>query len=76
MDLNFSSDEVKKHLHELGYKSIPEGKLESFLADLRRLIKYEERKRHLDQKLDNLENIEPEPIPKERSVPARKYLKC
>jgi len=61
MSLNFSEDEVRKHLSELGYRNIPEGKLEAFVGDLRRLIKYEERKKRLDRKLDNLEQTNPQP---------------
>ena len=66
MDIKFSDEDIKKHLHELGYRNIPEGKLQTFVSDLRRLIKYEERKKHLDRKLDDLENISPRPKSSQR----------
>lgn len=55
----FSDEDIKKHLTDLGYKNIPEEKLKTFVADLRRLMKYEEKKKLLDNKLENLENLEP-----------------
>ena len=61
MEVEFTDEDIRRHLHDLGYRNIPEGKLHTFVSDLRRLIKYEERKKQLDKKLENLENIEPEP---------------
>jgi len=52
---NFTDEEIRAHLAELGYTNIPEGKLRSFVKDLRRLMKYEERKRQLE----DLENRSP-----------------
>ena len=66
MDLQFNDDDIKKHLHDLGYRNIPEGKLQTFVSDLRRLVKYEEKKKLLDRKLDNLENVQPSPKLTER----------
>jgi len=54
----FSKDDVRQHLTELGYKNIPDEKLDSFLKDLRRLIKHEEKKKRIDQKLSLLEHQE------------------
>lgn len=54
----FSKDDVRQHLTELGYKDIPDEKLDSFLKDLRRLIKHEEKKKRIDQKLTRLEQQE------------------
>jgi len=59
MELNLNEDDIKKHLQDLGYRNIPERKLAIFVDDLRRLIKYEERKKQIDEKLKNLENQEP-----------------
>jgi len=55
MEWNFNNEDIKRHLHELGYKNVPDNKLTMFVSDLRRLIKYEERKKMIDQKLDTLE---------------------
>ena len=66
MDLQFNDEDIKKHLHDLGYRNIPEGKLQTFVTDLRRLVKYEERKKLLDRKLDDLENVQPSPKLTER----------
>jgi len=59
MNSKFSVDDIKKHLVDLGYTNIPEDKLETFVGDLRRLVKYEERKKRLDGKLASLENSKP-----------------
>ena len=59
MNSKFSVDDIKKHLIDLGYTNIPEDKLETFVGDLRRLVKYEERKKRLDGKLASLENSKP-----------------
>jgi len=57
MDLeNFSRSDIKRHLAELGYSNITEEKLDSFVRDLRKLIKYEERKKEVENKLDDIEN--------------------
>ena len=64
MDLTFTQEDVRLHLEELGYKNIPEEKLASFLKDLRRLIKHEEKKKRIDDKLSQLENSSRPPEPK------------
>jgi len=56
MDLeNFSRSDIKRHLAELGYSNITEEKLDSFVRDLRKLIKYEERKNEVQHKLDEID---------------------
>ena len=40
----FSRDEVRRHLIDLGYKNVTEEKLDLFVKDLSRLIKYEEKR--------------------------------
>jgi hypothetical protein len=42
-------------LSELGYNNVPEQKLNTFVSDLKRLIRYEEKRRDLDKKLDILD---------------------
>jgi len=54
-ELQFTRDDIVMHLAELGYKNVEESKLDSFCADLRRLIKYEEKKRRVGEKLERLE---------------------
>jgi len=51
----FTREDVVKHLADLGYDNVEEAKLDSFCADLRRLIKYEEKKRRVGEKLEQLE---------------------
>lgn len=51
----FTREDVVRHLAELGYNNVDESKLDSFCADLRRLIKYEEKKRRVGEKLEQLE---------------------
>ena len=46
----FSRDEVRLHLVDLGYKNITEEKLDIFVKDLTRLVKYEERQAKLKKK--------------------------
>ena len=52
---SFTREDVVQHLAELGYNNVDEGKLDSFCADLKRLIKYEEKKRLVNEKLLKLE---------------------
>jgi len=60
MDLeNFSRSDIKRHLAELGYSNITEEKLDSFVRDLRKLIKYEERKKEVENKLDDIDKQPP-----------------
>jgi len=44
MSIPFSLDEVRKHLKDLGYKTITEEKLDFFIYDLTRLMKYDQKK--------------------------------
>jgi len=53
MDLsNFTRKDVESHLADLGYTNITDEKLDSFIKDLRKLIKYEERKKSVSDKLN------------------------
>jgi len=54
-DLEFTREDIVRHLAELGYKNVEDSKLDSFCADLKRLIKYEEKKRRVGEKLEQLE---------------------
>lgn len=68
---NFSREDVQQHLAELGYTNITEEKLDGFLKDLRKLIRYEERKKAVG---DTLEMMEAQKIPSskfEQSLPRR-----
>ena len=56
--VKFSKEDVRNQLSELGYSNIEDSKLEEFCQDLRRLIKYEEKKSNVDRKLDQLEKME------------------
>ena len=56
--LKFSKDDVRGHLAELGYSNIDDDKLDDFCQDLRRLIKYEEKKKTIGRKLEQLETFE------------------
>ena len=53
--MDFTREDVIRHLADLGYTNVEEAKLDSFCADLKRLIKYEEKKRRVTVKLDELE---------------------
>jgi hypothetical protein len=59
MVAKFTDEEIRRHLAELGYTNIPAERLRVFAKDLRRLMKYEERKKQLASELDNLENKSP-----------------
>ena len=56
--VKFSKEDVRNQLSELGYSNIGDSKLEEFCQDLKRLIKYEEKKSNVDRKLDQLEKME------------------
>jgi len=67
MDLeNFSRSDIKRHLAELGYSNVTEEKLDSFVRDLRKLIRYEERKKEVENKLDDIDHQLP---PRHKKVP-------
>ena len=59
MDSKFSVEDIKRHLRDLGYTNVPEEKLVTFVSDLRRLMKYEERKKLADKKLKDIEKNSP-----------------
>lgn len=48
MVLPVSKEDVQKHLRDLGYTNITDIQLDEFMKDLKRLIKYEERKSRLE----------------------------
>ena len=56
MTLNFSPDDVRSHLENLGYKDISEHQLKDFVKDLRRLIRYEEKQKRI-QKFKAIEKL-------------------
>jgi Asp-tRNA(Asn)/Glu-tRNA(Gln) amidotransferase C subunit len=45
MSIRFTREEVRGHLRDLGFANVSENRLDQFLKDLRRLIKYEEQKK-------------------------------
>jgi hypothetical protein len=45
MSIRFTREEVRGHLRDLGFANVSENRLNQFLKDLRRLIKYEEQKK-------------------------------
>ena len=51
---DFTREDVIKQLADMGYKNVDEAKLDSFCEDLKKLIRYEEKKRRVDVKLDLL----------------------
>jgi len=55
---NFKKDDVLRHLAELGYDNIDDAKLQEFMADLKKLIKYEEKRKRVGEKLKILEQRE------------------
>ncbi len=44
MSLRFSKSDVRRHLLDLGYGNVTDEQLDEFVVDLRRLVKYEEKK--------------------------------
>jgi hypothetical protein len=56
MERNFTDEDIKRHLTELGYANVPDERLRVFVKDLRRLMKYEEKKRRLTAELEEMEN--------------------
>ena len=49
MNLDFSPEDVEKHLQTLGYTNVTETQLKDFVKDLRRLIRYEEKQKSLQK---------------------------
>ena len=47
MSLDFSPEDVRQHLDNLGYTNTSEDQLKDFVRDLRRLIRYEEKQKKL-----------------------------
>ena len=56
--MKFSKDDVRLHLAELGYSNIEGNQLDEFCDDLKRLIRYEEKKRNIGRKLEQLDEME------------------
>ena len=56
--LKFTKDDVRSHLAEQGYSNIQGNQLDEFCEDLKRLIKYEEKKQNIGRKLDQLDQME------------------
>lgn len=55
MDVSsFSREDIVLHLAQLGYSNITEQKLDSFTKDLRKLIRHEERKKVVEDRLEKL----------------------
>ena len=55
MDVSsFSREDIALHLAQLGYSNITEQKLDSFTKDLRKLIRHEERKKAVEDRLEKL----------------------
>lgn len=50
---NFSPEDVRRHLEDLGYTHITERQLTEFVRDLRRLIRYEEKQKRLRELLQD-----------------------
>ena len=53
MSLNFTAEDVRRHLVSLGYSHISEDQLKDFVRDLRRLIRYEEKQKQLQDLIEN-----------------------
>jgi len=56
MEIKFTVEEIRNHLAELGYQNVPEDKLNTFVSDLKRLIRYEEKRKNLEKKLAVMDN--------------------
>lgn len=52
MSLNFTPEDVRRHLVSLGYGHISEEQLKDFVRDLRRLIRYEEKQKQLQSLIE------------------------
>ena len=52
MSVTFSKEDVHKHLLDLGYTNITDEQLREFMTDLKRLIRYEEKKRRIEAHLE------------------------
>ena len=52
MSLNFSKEDVRKHLLDLGYTNISKEQLKEFMNDLKRLIRYEEKQKRIEAHLN------------------------
>jgi len=67
---NFSQEDIRRHLADLGYTNVTDEKLEGFVRDLRKLIKYEERKKGVEDRLCLLSSrSEPSLLPDSRRRP-------
>jgi hypothetical protein len=63
MSLNFAPEDVRRHLEGLGYTTINDRQLKDFIRDLRRLIRYEEKQKRLEQFI----KVQPQPKDDESS---------
>ena len=52
MSLNFTPEDVRRHLVSLGYGDIDDEQLGDFVRDLRRLIRYEEKQKQLQSLIE------------------------
>ncbi len=57
MSLNFSHEDVRKHLESLGYTDVSKSQLRDFIRDLRRLIRYEEKQKKIQELLQYEANV-------------------
>ncbi len=51
MSFHFDKVDVRRHLADLGYNNVDEEKLDDFVKDLRRLVKYEEKKKRIQEQV-------------------------
>merc|ERR1712112_123845 len=65
---NISKEDVLRHLSDLGYSSVDDAKLEEFMTDLKKLIKYEEKRKRVGEKLRLLEQKEAQEASKKKTI--------
>merc|ERR1712112_316886 len=65
---NISKEDVLRHLSDLGYSSVDDAKLEEFMTDLKKLIKYEEKRKRVGEKLKLLEQKEAQEASKKKTI--------
>jgi len=66
---NFTQEDIRRHLADLGYTNVTDEKLEGFVRDLRKLIKYEERKKGVEDRLGLLSSRSEPSLPDSRRRP-------
>lgn len=74
MSLNIDPREVLEHLQYLGYRSITKEQLKEFVRDLKRLIKYEERKEGKESVVANGEKVSAATVHSPLSFPAEHVI--